>query len=436
VWGNWAGGEGGEARFLFSIFAKYFQELPSVNFEDFGFNSQINEAISFMGFVRPTPIQESAVPLIMAGRDLIASAQTGTGKTAAFILPVLHKLTGKTTHEINTLVIVPTRELALQIDQQIHGFAYFLDVRSLAAYGGGSGSDWEQEKTALTQGTDIIVATPGKLISHLNLGYVNTDKLEHLILDEADRMLDIGFYDDIMKIISFLPKKRQTLMFSATMPPKIKELASKILTNPAEVTTELSKPPEGVLQAAYLTYDQQKTPLINGLIADKPECKSILIFTSKKSKVREIVREMKGRGYQVEGISSDLEQSEREEVLLRFRARQTRVLVATDVMSRGIDVKDIDLVINYDVPHDAEDYVHRVGRTARAEATGIALTLVNPTDMFKFRKIEELIQQVVIKLPVPQALGESPTWDHSKKRERNKDTRYSKKGDSYRKSAS
>jgi superfamily II DNA/RNA helicase len=397
-----------------------------VNFEDFGFNDQIKEAIDFMGYVRPTPVQEAAIPIIMQGRDLIASAQTGTGKTAAFILPILHKLTGKTVHELNTLVVVPTRELALQIDQQIHGFSYFLDVRSLSAYGGGSGSDWEQEKTALTQGTDIVVATPGKLISHLNLGYVNTDHLEHLILDEADRMLDIGFHDDIMKIISYLPKKRQTLMFSATMPHKIKELASKILINPIEVTTELSKPPEGVLQAAYLTYDSQKTPLITGLIHDKPECKSILIFTSKKTKVREIVREMKGKGYKVEGISSDLEQSEREEVLLRFRSRQTRVLIATDVMSRGIDIKDIDLVINYDVPHDAEDYVHRVGRTARAEATGIALTMVNPNDMHKFRNIEELIQQAVIKLPVPAELGESPKWDDRKPRDGKRDFRYSK----------
>ena len=402
-------------------------KINSVNFEDFGFNSQINEAISFMGFVKPTPVQEAAIPFIMEGRDLIASAQTGTGKTAAFILPILHKLTGKTSHEINTLVIVPTRELALQIDQQIHGFAYFLETTSLAIYGGGGSSDWDQEKKALTLGADIIVATPGKLISHFNLGYVKTDKLEHLILDEADRMLDIGFYEDIMKIISYLPKKRQTLMFSATMPPKIKELASKILIKPAEVTTALSKPPEGVLQAAYLTYENQKNPLIIGLIKDKPECKSILIFTSKKVKVREIVREMKGKGYQVEGISSDLEQSEREEVLLRFRSRQTRVLIATDVMSRGIDIKEIDLVINYDVPHDAEDYVHRVGRTARAEATGIALTLVNPGDMHKFQKIEHLIKQAVIKLPVPKELGESPKWEEGQAVERKRNFRHSKK---------
>jgi superfamily II DNA/RNA helicase len=264
---------------------------------------------------------------------------------------------------------------------------------------------------ALTQGADIIVATPGKLIAHLNLGYVKVDDLEHLILDEADRMLDIGFYDDIMKIVSYLPKKRQTLMFSATMPNEIKMLASKILTDPFEISHSVSKPPDGVLQAAYLAHDNQKVPLINSLIKDKPQCKSILIFTSTKKKVGEIVRALRSSSYKVEGISSDYEQKEREEVLMRFKSKQTRVLVATDVLSRGIDVKDIDLVINYDAPHDAEDYVHRVGRTARAEATGIALTLVNSHDMATFHKIEQLIGQAVIKLPVPPELGDSPKWD-------------------------
>jgi len=382
-----------------------------MNFEEFGLNEKLIEAISFMGFEKATPIQEAAIPEIMKGRDLIASAQTGTGKTAAFLLPILHKLSGKATHDINTLVIVPTRELALQIDQQIHGFAYFHTVNSISIYGGGGSADWEQEKKSLTGGADIIVATPGKLISHLNLGYVQFDTLEHLVLDEADRMLDIGFYDDIMKIVSYLPKKRQTLMFSATMPPKIREMAGKILTDPFLITSELTKPPEGVLQAAYLTFETQKTPLINSLISNKPDCKTILIFTSTKSKVGQIVRSLKGKGYGVEGISSDFEQHEREEVLLRFRSRQTRVLVATDVMSRGIDIKDIDLVINYDVPHDAEDYVHRVGRTARAEATGIALTLVNQDDMDKFHRIEKLIGQIVYKIPVPAELGEGPKWE-------------------------
>jgi ATP-dependent RNA helicase RhlE len=385
-----------------------------MNFEEFGLNEKLIEAISFMGFEKATPIQEAAIPEIMKGRDLIASAQTGTGKTAAFLLPILHKLSGKETHDVNTLIIVPTRELALQIDQQIHGFAYFHTVNSISIYGGGGSADWEQEKKSLTGGADIIVATPGKLIAHLNLGYVKFDTLEHLVLDEADRMLDIGFYDDIMKIVSYLPKKRQTLMFSATMPPKIRELASKILTDPFLITSELTKPPEGVLQAAYLAFEAQKTPLINSLIANKPECKTILIFTSTKSKVGQIVRALKGKGYGVEGISSDFEQHEREEVLLRFRSRQTRVLVATDVMSRGIDIKDIDLVINYDVPHDAEDYVHRVGRTARAEATGIALTMVNPDDMDKFHRIENLIGSIVYKIPIPPELGEGPKWELGK----------------------
>ena len=382
-----------------------------MTFEEFGLNEKLLEAISYMGFEKPTPIQEAAIPEIMKGRDLIAGAQTGTGKTAAFLLPILNKLTGRETHEINTLVIVPTRELALQIDQQIHGFAYFMGINSISIYGGGGNADWDTEKKSLTGGAALIVATPGKLIAHLNMGYVKFDTLEHLVLDEADRMLDIGFFDDIMKIVSFLPKKRQTLMFSATMPPKIKELAGKILSDPFIISRELAKPPEGVLQAAYLVFEIQKTPLINSLIEGKPDCKSILIFTSTKSKVSQIVRALRGKGYRVEGISSDFEQQEREEVLLRYRSRQTRVLVATDVMSRGIDIKDIDLVINYDAPHDAEDYVHRVGRTARAEATGIALTLVSPLDMEKFHKIENLIGQIVYKIPLPAELGEAPKWE-------------------------
>ena len=287
-------------------------------------------------------------------------------------------------------------------------------MNSVAIYGGKDGTEWGQEKTALTSGADIIVATPGRLISHLNMGYVKFDQVRHLVLDEADRMLDIGFHDDILKIISFLPKERQSLMFSATMPPKIRTLASKILHNPSMFNTEVSKPPEGVLQAAYLAYDSQKTPLIIRLLQDKPDTKTILIFSSTKAKVSEIARGLRGKGFKVEGISSDLEQKEREEVLLRFRSRETRVLVATDVLSRGIDIKDIDLVINYDVPQDSEDYVHRVGRTARASATGIALTLVNKDDMYKFHQIEKLIDQVIIKLPVPDDLGESPTWEEGR----------------------
>ena len=382
-----------------------------MQFTEFGLNEQLLEAISYMGFEKATPIQDQAIPQIMQGDDLIACAQTGTGKTAAYILPILHKIAGHDDHLTRALVIVPTRELALQIDQQFNGFGYFTDISSIPVYGGGDGGEWEQERKSLTTGADVIVATPGKLIAHLAMGYVKFDDLEYLVLDEADRMLDIGFHDDIMKIITYLPKKRQTLMFSATMAPEIRKMASKILSNPAEVSLEIAKPPEGVLQAAYLAFDEQKTPLINSLIADKPECKSILIFCSTKKKVAEISRTLKGNKYSVAGISSDLKQSDREEVLRKFRARQIRVLVATDVMSRGIDIKDINLVINYDAPQDAEDYVHRVGRTARAETTGIALTLVNRDDMYKLKKIEGLIEKEIIKIPLPAELGIGPEWD-------------------------
>lgn len=382
-----------------------------MTFKELGLNEQMLEAISFMGFDKATPVQELAIPAILRGDDLIACAQTGTGKTAAFVLPVLNNLTADHKHETSVLIIVPTRELAIQIDQAIQGFTYFTPVESIPVYGGGGGSDWDTEKKALTSGADIIVATPGRLISHLNMGYVKFDSIKHLVLDEADRMLDIGFYDDILKIIKYLPKKKQTLMFSATMPSKIKHLASKILINPKEVTIEISKPAEGVLQAAYLVYDTQKTPLITSLVKDKPDLKSILIFTSTKLKVNEIVNGLRKTEKNIHGISSALEQAKREEVLSQYRAKNTRILVATDVLSRGIDIKDIDLVINYDVPNDAEDYVHRIGRTARAKSTGIALTLVNEDDMFKFKRIEDLIENEVTKIPLPIDLGDGPEWN-------------------------
>ena len=387
-----------------------------MNFTEFNLHDKLLEAISYMGIETATPIQELAIPEIIKGKDLIACAQTGTGKTAAFILPVLNKFIDKKRKGINTLIIVPTRELAIQIDQQLQGFSYFVSANSQPVYGGGTGQDWDTERKALTGNTDIIVTTPGRMIAHLNLGYVKFDNLEHLILDEADKMLDMGFLDDLQKIVSYLPVKRQTLMFSATMPPKIRQLAKTILNHPVEISIEMSKPAEGVLQAAYLCSDNQKTTLINRLIADKPDYKSILIFTSTKSKVSEIVSGMRGKGYKVEGISSNLEQDEREDVLLRFRSRQTRVLVATDVLSRGIDIKDIELIINYDVPHDAEDYVHRVGRTARANASGVAITLINDRDLKKFKRIEELIEQKVMKLPIP--VNQNPSAKPNKKAQR------------------
>ncbi len=391
-----------------------FHQKQHMTFKELNLQEPVLEGLSYMGFKEATEIQEKAIPAIMNGKDLIACAQTGTGKTAAFILPVLNSLLNEKHRGTSTLIIVPTRELALQIDQQIQGFSYFTHVESIAIYGGGDGLSWDQQKKALTEGTEIIVATPGKLISHLNMGYVKFEHLKYLILDEADRMLDMGFFDDIQKIITYLPKKRQTLMFSATMPPKIRQLASNVLYNPEEITIGLSKPAEGVLQAAYLTYNSQKIPLIKSLIEDKPEVKSILIFSSTKQKVGEIVRALKNKTTSVAGISSDYDQAKREEVLLGFRSKKTRILVATDVLSRGIDIKDIDIVINFDVPGDAEDYVHRVGRTARAATSGLAITLINPDDMYKFSRIEALIGSEVMKLPLPAALGEGPNWKTGK----------------------
>lgn len=379
-----------------------------MTFEELGLHDQLLEALSYMGFEQATPIQEQAIPPILQGRDLIACAQTGTGKTGAFTIPLLQLLSEH--RDRGAMIIVPTRELAIQIDQQIEGFGYFLGIHSLPVYGGGDGSGWEQQKKALIQGVDIIVATPGKLISYLNLGHVKLDHIRYLILDEADRMMDMGFRDDINKIISHLPKERQNLLFSATMPPKIRELSHRLLKDPFEITLSISKPAEGVLQAAYICHDHQKTPLLTRLIADKPNYKSILIFSSTKKNVNTILQSLRKHKIEAEGVSSDLEQNEREEVLSRFRSKQTRILVATDVLSRGIDIKDINLVINYDVPKNAEDYVHRVGRTARADTTGVALTFINEKDMFDFAQIEALIEATVPKIPVPADLGEAPEW--------------------------
>lgn len=375
-------------------------------FDDLDLNPELQEAIGYMGFRETTPIQERVIPVILSGRDLIGCAQTGTGKTAAFLLPVLNFISEKRPIHTHTLILVPTRELAIQIDQQIQGLAYTLNITSLAVYGGGDGTGWDQEKVALSKGADIIVATPGRLISHLNQGYVKFNQIEVLVLDEADRMLDVGFYDDIMRIISYLPKIRQTLMFSATIPFKIRSMSKHIMKNPVEIALERSKPAEGVIQVVYLLNDSQKLPLINSLIADNPEYNSILIFSSTKKKLSEIVRGLRSKDYHVEGISSDLGQKEREEMLLRFRSRKTRVLVATDVLSRGIDIKDINLVINFDAPSDAEDYIHRVGRTARADTTGAAITLVNRIDMPKLKRIEKLIGYEVNREPLPAFIAE------------------------------
>ncbi|MDY0104249.1 MAG: DEAD/DEAH box helicase [Lentimicrobium sp.] len=386
------------------------ENTEAVSFHDFEFAGPVMEGLDAIGFETPTPIQKQIIPLIMQGKDVIGCAQTGTGKTAAYLLPVLHRIINNPVKGVNTIIISPTRELAIQIAQQLEGLSYFLSISSMAVYGGTDGMEWEQQKRALSQGVDVVVATPGKLISFLNMDIIPVSELQHLILDEADRMLDMGFVDDIMKIISYLPAKRSTFLFSATMPSRIRDLSRKILNNPVEVNIGLSKPATGILQAAYLTYDNQKLQTLIQLIEGK-DLPSILIFASTKSKVKSIARELISAKFQVADIHSDLEQSDREKVLLRFRNRALQMLVATDVLSRGIDIENISLVVNYDVPHDAEDYVHRVGRTARAEQSGIAITFVNETDMFRFSKIEKLIESQIIKLQPPSELGPGPEYN-------------------------
>jgi superfamily II DNA/RNA helicase len=385
-----------------------------MKFSDLNIHEQLKEAIAYMGFEHLTPIQEKAIPIILEHKDLIACAQTGTGKTGAFVLPILNKLIDKNNKDTDTLILVPTRELAIQIEQQIQGLSYFISISSMAVYGGGDGKEWILQKDALMNGADIIVATPGKLLAHLQMGYVNFKKVKHLVLDEADRMLDMGFIDDIQQIISYLPKERQTLMFSATMPNSIKLLANKILKEPEEIILSISKPAEGVEQNAYLAYDAQKDNLLAHILNERKVYDSIIIFTSAKLKINEIVHSLSRSGFKAVGISSNLEQDRREQVLQDFRSKKIRILVATDVMSRGIDVKEINMVINYDVPHDAEDYVHRVGRTARASTKGEAITLINPRDMYKFAKIEKLIEKIIPKLVMPSEIGEAPAWNPEK----------------------
>lgn len=386
-----------------------------MKFTEFGFDPRLMEGIEATGYENATPVQEQVIPLILTGKDIIASAQTGTGKTAAFLLPVTNMLlTAKQEeHHINALVIVPTRELAIQIAQNMEGLSYFTSVSSIAVYGGSDGNSFSIERKALSEGADMVICTPGRMISHLNMGYVKLSGLKYLILDEADRMLDMGFNDDLMKIISFLPEKRQNLLFSATMPTGIRNLARKILTNPAEINISLSKPPEKIRQEAFVVYDNQKIPLVKHLLKSK-DFKSVLVFCSTKDNVKNLSRELKRAGLSIEEIHSDLDQETREKVLRRYKNRELKILVATDILSRGIDIEDIDLVINYDVPHDGEDYVHRIGRTARAETDGTAYTFINEHEQLKFHLIEELIGMTIHKAPVPEQFGASPIYDPKK----------------------
>jgi superfamily II DNA/RNA helicase len=385
-----------------------------LNFKEFGLHETLVEGIEATGYENATPVQEKVIPLILAGRDLIASAQTGTGKTAAYLLPIINLLLK--THsddQINALVIVPTRELAIQIAQNLEGLSYYTSISSIAVYGGGDGSNFTTEKQALSRGADIVICTPGRMISHLNMGYVKLKGLKYLVLDEADRMLDMGFYDDLMKILSFLPPQRQNLLFSATMPEKIRELARKILHNPEEINIAISKPPAKIVQEAYVLYEAQKIPLITYLLKGRTE-QSVLIFCSKKQAVKQLSRELKRARFNIEEIHSDLTQSAREQVMLDFRSRRLKILVATDIISRGIDIDNIDLVINYDVPNDGEDYIHRIGRTARAETDGTAYTFISEKEQNKFAIIEQLLGSPVNKGKIPDSFGPVPEYEPRK----------------------
>jgi ATP-dependent RNA helicase RhlE len=382
-----------------------------LKFTEFNFDSRLSEGIEASGYEDATPVQEQVIPLVLEGRDVIASAQTGTGKTAAFLLPLINNILQEPhdEHSITALVIVPTRELAVQIAQHMEGLSYFTSVSSIAVYGGGDGNAFIQEKKALSAGADVVICTPGKMIAHINMGYVKLKGLKYLVLDEADRMLDMGFYDDIMRIINALPAKRQNLLFSATMPHKIREMARKILHNPAEISISISKPNEKITQLAYVVYDAQKIPLVKYILHQK-EFSSVLIFCSSKQSVKQLSRDLKRTNLAVDEIHSDLEQDKREEVLMFFKSGRLKVLVATDILSRGIDIDNIGLVINYDVPHDGEDYVHRIGRTARAAAEGTAITFISVKEQRKFNQIEKLLGKEVHKEKLPEQFGEAPEY--------------------------
>lgn len=392
-----------------------------MDFSELNLEDCVLDALDAMNFQTCTPVQEKTIPVILEGHDLIGVAQTGTGKTAAYLLPVINQLSkgGYPEDAINCIVMSPTRELAQQIDQQMEGFSYFMPISSVAVYGGNDGVRFEQEKKGLTLGADMVIATPGRLISHINLGYVDLSKVSFFILDEADRMLDMGFADDIMQIVKQLPKERQTIMFSATMPVKIQQLAQTILTNPMEVKLAVSKPAEKIIQVAYICYEQQKLSIIQSLFETQvPE--RVILFASSKLKVKEITKALKRMHMNVGEMHSDLDQSQREEIMHEFKNGRINILIATDIVARGIDIDDIRLVINYDVPHDSEDYVHRIGRTARANNDGCAITFVSEAEQTKFKSIENFLGKDIYKLPVPEELGETPEYTPKEKTKKSK----------------
>lgn len=387
-----------------------------MDFYDLDLNDNVLDALDAMNFFECTPIQEHAIPPILEGRDIIGVAQTGTGKTAAYLLPILSMLDdgGYPQDAINCIIMSPTRELAQQIDQAMQGFAYYTPgLSSVAVYGGNDGIRYEQEKRAMQQGANVLIATPGRLISHLSLGNIDLSRVSFFILDEADRMLDMGFCDDIMTIAKYLPKERQTIMFSATMPDDIIQLAHNILHDPLQIKLAVSKPAEGIHQSAYICYEAQKLHILEYMFKQKVP-KRVIIFAGSKLKVKDIALTLQRRGYNCEAMHSDLEQSQRDEVMFKFKSQQVDILIATDIVSRGIDIDDIQMVINFDVPRDAEDYVHRIGRTARAGLEGQAVTLVGEKDQYAFKTIEQFLKKEVKKNDVPEELDEVPTYTGKK----------------------
>lgn len=363
-----------------------------MKFYEFDFEDEVLDALDAMNFDECTPIQEQTIPVVLDGRDLIACAQTGTGKTAAFLLPIISRLsTGEYPDDaINCVVISPTRELAQQIDRQMEGFSYFLPISSVPVYGGTDGAGFTRQQHALKSGADVVIATPGRLLDHIKMGYVDLSRVSFLVLDEADRMLDMGFFDDIMRIVNLLPKDCQRLMFSATMPPKTRNLASRMLHDPVQVNIAVSRPTEKINQSCYICHEAQKTPLLRHLFSSA-HSRRVIVFASSKQNVRTLTSELRRAGLKAAEMHSDLDQKRREDVLNDFRAGKIHILVATDILARGIDIDDIAMVVNYDVPRECEDYVHRIGRTARAGAEGMAVTLVSDRDKPRFARIEKFL---------------------------------------------
>lgn len=384
-----------------------------MDFYNLDLSDEVLDALDDMRFDTCTPIQEKCIPPILEGRDVMGIAQTGTGKTAAYLLPIL-SLLGEgdfPKDKINCIIMSPTRELAQQIDQAMQGFAYYLkDVSSVAVYGGNDGNRYDQEKRGLQYGADVIIATPGRLISHLSMGNVDMSKVTFFVLDEADRMLDMGFSEDILQIRKYLPSNVQTIMFSATMPSKIQELANSLLVDPVEVKIAVSRPAEKIHQSAYICYETQKLGIIRDMFKEnKP--KRVIVFSGSKIKVKDVHRSLLQMHVNAGAMHSDLSQAERDEIMYRFKSGQIDVLVATDIVARGIDIDDITMVINYDVPHDAEDYVHRIGRTARADKDGAAITFVSDKEIGNFMRIEHFLKKEVAKIPLPKELGEGPRYE-------------------------